>query len=114
MPLFRVDEKKLNAVEQTNFALEKNLQQLIEGNLQSAFGCRLVATEFKTGVVHAGRIDTLALSEDDNPVIIEYKKVASPDLLTQSLFYLYWLYDHRGDFEKAALKALGPKVQVDW
>src|SRR5687768_7387145 len=106
MPLFHVADKKLVPVEQTNFALEKNLQTLIEGNLQAAFGCRFVASEFSTGVVHAGRIDTLALSEDKNPVIIEYKKVASSDLLTQSLFYLAWLHDHRGDFEKAARKTL--------
>ena len=114
MPLFQVADKKLVPVSESNFALEKQLQKLIEENLAAAFGCRFVASEFSTGAVHAGRIDTLALSEDNNPVIIEYKKTPSSDLLTQSLFYLYWLYDHRGDFEQAAYKALGSKVQVDW
>ena len=38
---------------------------------------------------HAGRIDSLALSEEDNPVIIEYKKVESSELINQSLFYLH-------------------------
>ena len=38
----------------------------------------------------------------------------SSDLVNQSLFYLSWIQDHRGDFEIAAQKALGPKVQVDW
>ena len=55
------------------------------------FKCRLVAMEFSTGAQHAGRIDTLALSEDNNPVIIEYKTVESSDLITQSLFYLAWI-----------------------
>jgi hypothetical protein len=73
-----------------------------------------VATEFSTGARHAGRIDTLGLSEDNNPVIIEYKKVESSDLINQSLFYLSWLNDHRGDFEIAAQRALGPTVVVDW
>jgi predicted transport protein len=114
MPLFQITQGKLVAVEQTNFPLEKGLQTLIEQNLATAFGCRFVGSEFVTGQVHAGRIDTLALSENNNPVIIEYKKVASAELLTQSLFYLHWLYDHRGDFEKAARKTLGPKVAVDW
>src|SRR5205085_2231754 len=68
---------------------------------------------FPTGAQHSGRIDTLALSEDNNPVIIEYKKTESSDLINQSLFYLYWIHDHRGDFEIAATKALG-KVEVDW
>jgi predicted transport protein len=113
MPLFQVSGKSLSQIEQTNFDLEKNLQSLVEANLQVAFGCRFVASEFSTGAVHAGRIDTLALSENDNPVIIEYKKVASSELLTQSMFYLAWLHDHRGDFEKAAHKALGA-VDVDW
>jgi predicted transport protein len=114
MPLFQVVERKLVPLSQSNFTLEKQLQKLVEENLPVAFGCRLVASEFSTGAVHAGRIDTLALSEDNNPVIIEYKKAASSELLTQSLFYLAWLYDHRGDFEKAARKSLGPQVEVDW
>src|SRR5258708_7519125 len=114
MPLFQITDKKLAQVEQTNFALEKNLQGLIEDNLPVAFGCRFIASEFSTGVVHAGRIDTLALSENNNPVIIEYKKVASAELLTQSHFYLAWIHDHKGDFEKAARKALGPHTEVDW
>ena len=114
MPLFAITKTTLSPVDQTNFTAEKALQQLIEHNLQSVFGCRFVATEFPTGVRHAGRIDTLALSEDNNPVIIEYKKVESSELVNQSLFYLSWIQDHRGDFEIAAQKSLGNKAEVDW
>ncbi|MFL5813750.1 MAG: DUF5655 domain-containing protein, partial [Bdellovibrionia bacterium] len=32
----------------------------------------------------------------------------------QSLFYLYWLRDHKGDFQVAVNKALGKEVKVDW
>jgi predicted transport protein len=73
-----------------------------------------VQSEFPTGVHHSGRIDTLALSEDDNPVIIEYKKVESSELVNQSLYYLAWLKDHKGDFERAVQKALGNSIEVDW
>ncbi|MBL8998225.1 MAG: hypothetical protein JNL44_13005 [Gemmatimonadetes bacterium] len=114
MPLFRVDGSKALPVSQADFKTEKALQALVEGNLERIFNCRFVATEFSTGSVHGGRIDTLALSEDDNPVIIEYKKVVSSELVNQSLFYLSWLSDHRGDFEIAAQKALGAKVKIDW
>ena len=114
MPLFTVAKTTLSPVDQTNFATEKILQALIESNLESVFGCRFVATEFTTGAQHAGRIDTLALSEDHNPVIIEYKKVESSELINQSLFYLAWIQDHQGDFEIAAQKSLGDKVEVDW
>jgi len=101
-------------MEQTNFSAEKALQDLIEKNLQIVFNCRLVASEFPTGAQHAGRIDTLALSEDDNPVIVEYKKVESSELINQSLYYLSWINDHRGDFEIAVQKTLGNSVKVDW
>jgi predicted transport protein len=56
----------------------------------------------------------LALSKANNPVIIEYKKVEAPDLINQSLFYLACLSGHRGDFEIAVQKRLGPKADVDW
>lgn len=114
MPIFEINKASLSRVEQQNFALEKDLQALIEKNLEVVFNCRFVATEFSTGAVHAGRIDTLALSEENNPVIIEYKKVESSELINQSLFYLHWIRDHKGDFELAAQKALGPEVEIDW
>jgi hypothetical protein len=114
MPLFEISGKTLQAIEQTNFAFEKELQRLIECNLETVFNCRMVASEFSTGAQHAGRIDSLALSEDNNPVIIEYKKVESSELINQSLYYLYWIQDHKGDFEIAVQKALGNNIDVDW
>jgi predicted transport protein len=114
MPLFENDGGKLRLLRPTNFALEKDIQRLLESNLASVFNCRFVATEFPTGAQHAGRIDTLALSEENNPVIIEYKKVESSELINQSLYYLHWIGDHRGDFQVAVDKALGAGVQVDW
>ena len=114
MPIFEILKNKLLPVEQKNFSLEKELQALIEGNLEAVFNCRFVASEFSTGAQHAGRIDSLALSEEDNPVIIEYKKVESSELINQSLFYLYWIQDHKGDFEIAVQKKLGNGITVDW
>jgi len=114
MPLFEISSQTLKPVEQTNFNIEKSLQNLIEENLGVVFNCRFIASEFPTGTMHAGRIDTLALSEENNPVIIEYKKVESSELINQSLYYLSWIYDHKGDFEIQVQKALGNNVKVDW
>lgn len=114
MPLFTVSKTTLQPVAQSKFPSEKMLQQLVEANLEAVFNCRFVATEHPTGAQHAGRIDTLALSEDHNPVIIEYKNVESSDLINQSLFYLSWIHDHKGDFEIAAQRKLGPRTEVDW
>lgn len=114
MPLFEISQDKVHAVEFTNFNTERQLQRLVENNLETIFNCRIIASELSTGAQHGGRIDTLALSEDNNPVIIEYKKVESSELINQSLFYLSWIHDHRGDFEIAVQKRLGHGAHVDW
>lgn len=114
MAIFETDSGKAKRVRLSEFKLEKDLQKLIESNLETIFNCKYIATEFSTGNIHSGRIDTLALSEDNNPVIIEYKKVASSELVTQSLYYLHWIKDHKGDFQIAANKELGSEIEVDW
>ena len=114
MPLFEIDNENITSVEYTNFKTERQLQRLVEKNLDTIFSCRFVASEFSTGTQHGGRIDTLALSEDNNPVIIEYKKVESSELINQSLFYLSWIHDHRGDFEIAVQRQLGHDIEIDW
>ncbi len=114
MAIFEIEKGKTKRVRLSEFKLEKDLQRLIEENLETIFNCRLIATEFSTGNIHSGRIDSLAISEDFNPVIIEYKKVASSDLINQSLYYLHWIRDHKGDFQVAANKALGKNIEVDW
>jgi predicted transport protein len=112
MAIFQLENGKAERVRLSEFKLEKDLQKVIENNLKTIFNCRLVATEFSTGNLHSGRIDTLAISED-NPVIIEYKKVASSELINQSLYYLHWITDHKGDFQVAVNKSLD-NIQVDW
>ena len=114
MAIFEIEKGKAKRVRLSEFKLEKDLQQLIESNLEIIFNCRFIASEFSTGNIHSGRIDTLAISEDNNPVIIEYKKVASSDLINQSLYYLHWMKDHKGDYQIAANRAIGKDVVVDW
>jgi predicted component of type VI protein secretion system len=69
MPIFQISGNKAIAIAQTNFKTEKELQLLVERNLEPIFNCRLVATEFPTGAQHAGRIDTLGLSEDNTTLL---------------------------------------------
>jgi len=71
MALFHRQEQNLTLIKPTSFINEKELQLLVEANLKEIFNCRFIATEFSTGQLHGGRIDTLALSEENNPVIIE-------------------------------------------
>lgn len=96
--------------------IERNLQVLFESNLEALLGIRFIASEFSTGPVHGGRIDTLGLDEDDCPVIIEYKRTSNENVISQSLFYLHWMMDHKGDFERLVSRTLGYKAveKIDW
>jgi predicted transport protein len=95
-----------------DFQAEKDLQSVVEANLEQIFRIRFVASEFSTGHKHGGRIDTLGMDQDGNPVIVEYKWLENQNIINQGLFYLDWLVDHHGDFALAAQKALGPNVKV--
>lgn len=54
-------------------AMEKSLQNLMESNLDTLLGVSFLASEYRTGKTHGGRIDTLGIDENGSPVIIEHK-----------------------------------------
>jgi hypothetical protein len=49
-------------------------------------------------------------------VILEYKRASNENVVSQGLFYLDWLMDHRKDFQWLVLKKLGKEdaEAVDW
>lgn len=97
-------------------AVEKSLQSLIERNMESMLGIRLVKTEHSTGPKHRGRIDSLGIDENNTPVIIEYKRATNQNVINQGLFYMDWLLDHRADFQLLVLNRLGTATaeSIDW
>ena len=97
-------------------AVEKSLQRLIERNMESMLGIRLLNTEHSTGPKHRGRIDTLGIDENNTPVIVEYKRATNQNVINQGLFYMDWLLDHRAEFEMLVLKKLGGDTAdaIDW
>lgn len=95
--------------------MEKELQTFVESNLPVLLGMRLVASEYRIGA-QLGRIDTLALDDANSPVIIEFKRDSAPEnVMSQGLFYLDWLKDHRDEFARLAAERLhiDPAV-IDW
>ncbi len=99
VPLFNLDSnKKATQLHTRQISKEKDIQKLCESNLETFFNIRFIATEFSTGAKHAGRVDTLGLDENGYPVIIEYKKTESQSIISQGLYYLNWLNDHKGTF----------------
>ncbi len=99
-----------------SMSVEKELQSLLERHLEAFLGARFLATEYSTGRTHRGRIDTLGLDENNAPVIIEYKRRSDENVMSQGLFYLDWLMDHRAEFELLVTKELGEKTSemIDW
>ncbi|MEO3785539.1 DUF5655 domain-containing protein [Actinocorallia sp. B10E7] len=116
LKLFRVIGGSVEELPARTFALEKHLQELIERNMVALFGTRFLASEYSTGAVHGGRIDSLGLDENGSPVIFEYKRSSNESVINQGLFYLDWLMDHRAEFEKLVTDVLGAQraPDVDW
>lgn len=114
LKLFRTTHGVATELPGSSMALEKQLQTLIENNMPTLFGARFLASEFSTGAKHKGRIDSLGLDENGSPVIFEYKRTSTENVINQGLFYLDWLLDHRGDFEIVVTKVLGSGTEVDW
>ncbi len=113
MPLYRTqsDGYTVRHVARKEFVNEKELQNLIEGNLQELFGISQIASEYP---IPNGRIDTLGLDENGNPVIIEYKWKKELSAVIQGLFYLDWVLNNKRPFESIVRDKLGKDVEVDW
>lgn len=87
LKLFRVENGTACEMPASTVAPEKELQRLLEDNLEAMLGVRFLATEYTTGKTHAGRIDTLGIDENSCPVIIEYKRSLNENVINQGLFY---------------------------
>ena len=114
--LFRLNNGKAAEVPGAAGGLEKSLQTLIEINLDAMLGVRFLASEHSTGKLHGGRIDSLGLDENACPVILEYKRAVSENVISQGLYYLDWLLDHKADFKLLVLDRFGKEAAdgIDW
>lgn len=96
--------------------VEADVQGLVEVHMETLLGVRFLASEYGTGSVHGGRIDSLGLDENGSPVIVEYKRGTDAGVINQGLFYLAWLMDHRREFEHLVRSRLGATTapQILW
>lgn len=97
----------------TTVLLEKELQNTIEKNMELFFGVRFLKSEY---TITAGRMDSIGIDENNSPVIFEYKRSSSENVINQGLFYLDWLLDHKADFKLLVIEKLGIDIadQIDW
>jgi predicted transport protein len=114
--LFKYNNNKVEEIKGTSVALEKALQNLIEKHLETFIGVRFLESEYSTGKVHGGRIDSLGIDENGCPVIIEYKRSTNENVINQGLYYLDWLMDHKAEFELLVMNKFGKETseQIEW
>ena len=93
--------------------LEKELQSLIEQNMETFFGVRFLKSEY---AITNGRMDSIGIDENNSPVIFEYKRSQNENVINQGLFYLDWLLDHKADFKLLVIEKLGMEAanSIDW
>jgi len=111
MPIFNIKNKKLIELKSKTFPTERELQELIDENLNEIFGLEFIRREFGGQGLS---IDTVAYDPQTRaPVLIEYKKDAFQSIVDQGMAYLNWLLTHKGDYLIELQKKLG-KREVDW
>ncbi len=111
MALFKVDGNIARRIKTKDLDLEKNLQGVIEENLEEVLGVTFLYHEYPTSF--GGRMDTLGIDADGAPCIIEYKRGQNDNVINQGLSYLRWLLDHKANFENlCAEKHI--KQAIDW
>ena len=114
--LFSLENNSAKELAGKYAALEKELQILIERNMESFLGVRFIKTEHATGKTHGGRIDSLGIDENNCPVIIEYKRHRNENVINQGLFYLDWLLDHQAEFQLLVMEKLNSEkeLNIEW
>lgn len=102
MPLFNSNPKQetLIQIKETPFKLEREIQHLVEANLNTLLGLEVVKSEFSiSGSVQQLRIDTLAFDKKNRAfVIIEYKQDKSFSVVDQGYAYLSVMLNNKADF----------------
>lgn len=93
---------------------EHQLQKYTEKHLNQFFQAYHLKSWYK---IPSGEIDTLAITEDGNPCIIEYKHKQEDTILNQIVFYYDWLMQRPTKFEFERIvkeNESTKKIDVDW
>jgi predicted transport protein len=96
MKLFTLKGARLVGVTSQPFKKEKDIQTLVESNLNELFGLELVRSEFP---LKTFRIDTLGYDKENKSfVILEYKKDRNFSVIDQGYTYLSLMLNNKSDF----------------
>lgn len=96
MVLYQSQNQKLTEIQEELFLKEKDLQTIVENNLNLLFDLKFVSSEFPVGDF---RLDTVAFDTETNSfAIIEYKKGKRFSVIDQGYAYLNTLLAYKGEF----------------
>ncbi|MBQ6945101.1 MAG: DUF91 domain-containing protein [Ruminococcus sp.] len=104
---------QIEELQSKEVTLEKELQKLLEENMNTFFGVTFLKSEYR---ITNGRMDSIGIDENNCPVIFEYKRSMNENVINQGLFYLDWLLDHKADFKLLVMDVLGNEKAnaIDW
>ena len=123
MPLFKLQDKIVQELKESSFDLEKDLQGIIENNLENILGLEFVAGSLNNELnIKVNEqdfyIDTLGFNEEDKSfVIIEYKKEKSFSVIDQGYAYLSAMLHNKAEFVlelNQRLKKSYTKKDINW
>ena len=115
MDLYKIKKDNLEPIEREPFNLEKEIQSVVESNVETLFGLEFVKTEFSIGKF---RLDSICFDNDTNSfVIIEYKKGSSYSVIDQGYSYLSLMLNNKSDFILEYIEQTGKSIKkddIDW
>ena len=115
MRLFNIGNEKLDEVNQKDFKLERDIQELTEKNLEMIFGYQFVKSEY---ALNNFRLDSLAYDESSHSfVIIEYKRDKNFSVIDQGYAYLSLMLNNKADFILEYNECMNKNLRkndVDW
>lgn len=115
MDLYNIKKNKLEEVQRVPFDLEKDIQSLIEQNVETLFNLEFVSTEFSVGEF---RLDSLCYDNETNSfVVIEYKRGSSYSVIDQGYSYMSVMLNNKSDFILEYIEKTGKslkKSEVDF
>jgi predicted transport protein len=96
MKLYNINNDILKSISSSDFKLEKDIQNLVEKNLEELFHLQFVKSELS---IKNFRIDTLGFSKENKSfVVIEYKKERNFSVIDQGYTYMSLMLNNKSDF----------------
>lgn len=96
MKLYSNIKGKISSIKVKPFKLEKDIQSLVEDNIEEFFDLEFVKSEL---TIKSFRIDTLCYDKTNGSfVIIEYKNTKNYSVIDQGYTYLSLLLNNKSDF----------------